>query len=235
MTEPKFRPKKLTTEEIKNGCISLYGENTEETRLCIEQEELRQGISMVEHYKHSATFYGSARLKEDNPWYQKARNIAYRIAKETGHAVLSGGGGGIMEAANRGAYEAGGASVGLTIQLPHEQKTNEYVKDVIPFYYFFTRRVAMSYVSEVVLFFPGGFGTYDELFELLTLKQTGRVPDISIVLVGVDFWTPLKNLVDEVMIKKYDTISEKEANIYTITDDEDEILKIVENSKRKID
>jgi len=138
-----FRPKKLTSDDIKSGCVTLYGNNQEETKLCMIQEEFRQGIDMISEFTPSVTFYGSARLHEGHSAYKQARSLAYRISKELGYIVLTGGGGGIMEAANRGAHDAGGKSVGLTIRLPHEQLTNPYVTDEIPFYFFFSRQVTM--------------------------------------------------------------------------------------------
>ncbi|MEY2671705.1 MAG: hypothetical protein RL687_122 [Candidatus Parcubacteria bacterium] len=230
--EPQvFRPKNLTIEDIKEGCVTLYGEDSEETKLCMVQEEFRQGIDMIQSFSPSVTFYGSARLPEDHPEYIRARRIALRISEETGSAILSGGGGGIMEAANRGAYDAGGKSVGLTIKLPFEQKTNPYVTDVVPFYFFFTRKISMSYTTEACLFFAGGFGTFDELFEMLTLRQTKKIDDVPIILVGKEFWMPFQDAIKSVMVDKFKTVAEKDFDLYTITDDEDEILRIIKTTK----
>lgn len=233
MNEDKkaFRPKHLTVEDIRDGCMTLYGEDNEETKLCMVQEEFRQGIEMIQSFSPSVTFYGSARLSEDDASYKQAQMIAKRIVEETGVSILSGGGGGIMEAANRGAYEAGGKSVGLTIKLPHEQKTNQYVTDAIPFYFFFTRKVSMSYTTEACLFFPGGFGTFDELFEVLTLKQTKKIADVPIILVGKEFWAPFQLAIQQTMLEKYDTITTQELSLYTITDDVNEIINIIKQSK----
>ncbi len=227
----KYRPKHLTTDDIKNGCVTLYGENDEETKLCMMEEEFRQGIDVIQDLTPSVTFYGSAHLNENHPLYKQARSLAYRISKELGYNILSGGGGGIMEAANRGAHDAGGKSVGLTIRLPQEQKTNQYVTDEIPFYFFFTRQVSMSYATEVCIFCAGGFGTLNELFEMLTLQQTGKIGKIPIILLGVEFWTPITKLIDEVLLEKYGVINVNDINLYKITDDEDEILKIINESR----
>lgn len=229
--EPKFRPKHLTIQDIKEGCVTLAGDNEEETKLCMMQEEFRQGLDVVAELTPSVTFYGSARIKEDNPIYQKVRDLAFRISKELGYIVLTGGGPGIMEAANRGAYEAGGRSVGLSIKLPFEQETNRYVTDEIPFYFFFTRKVTMSYTTEVCIFCPGGFGTFDELFEILTLQQTGKIGKIPMILYGKDFWEPIDKMIKENLLEKYGTINEQDRQLYYITDDEDEILKIVSKSR----
>ncbi len=229
----KYRPKHLTIDDIKSGCITLYGENNEETKLCMMEEEFRQGISVIQDLTPSVTFYGSARLQEDHPAYKQARSLAYRISKELGYNVLSGGGGGIMEASNRGAFEAGGKSVGLTIRLPQEQKTNKYVTEEIPFYFFFTRQVAMSYATEVCVFCPGGFGTLDELFEMLTLQQTGKIGRIPVILLGTEFWNPLAKFIQEVLVEKYKVISPNDVNLFVITDDEDQILKIINESRMR--
>src|SRR5680860_222514 len=146
------------------------------------QEEFHRGIEAVKKFDPSVTFYGSARLKEDNPYYKKVQSLAYRISKELGYAILTGGGEGIMEAANRGADEAGGKSVGLTINIRTEQKKNKYLTDEIPFNFFFTRQTSMSYATEVAIFCPGGFGTLNEFFELLTLQQTGKIDSFPIIL-----------------------------------------------------
>ena len=148
----EYKIKHLTVDDIKTGCVTLYGDNDEETKLCIIQEEFRQGIETLTDLTPSVTFYGSSRIPEESPSYEQVRHLAYRISQELGYAVISGGGGGLMEAANRGAYDANGKSVGLTIRLPHEQKTNPYVNDEIPFYFFFTRQVSMSYTTEVCIF-----------------------------------------------------------------------------------
>jgi len=221
----------LTVDEIRNGCIAVEGNNQEEVKLCMIKEEFRNGIDSIKNCNPSVTFYGSSRLKEENPVYQKIKNLAYRISKELNYAIITGGSGGAMEAANRGAYEAGGRSLGLTIRLPHEQKTNPYVKEEIPFEFFFARQISMSYATEVCIFCPGGFGTFDELFEILTYLQTDKIGNIPVILYGSDFWNPLQSMIKEFMLEKYQTISEKDMNLYTITDDENQILEIVKNSR----
>jgi uncharacterized protein (TIGR00730 family) len=227
----KYRPKHLTIEDIKSGCITLTGDNEEETKLCMMEEEFRQGMEVVSDLTPSVTFYGSARFTEDEAEYKKTRNLAYRISKELGYVILSGGGGGIMEAANRGAYEAGGRSVGLTIKLPHEQETNKYVTDEIPFYFFFTRQITLSYTTEVCIFCAGGFGTFNELFEMLTLQQTGKIGRIPVILFGSEFWNPLKDLLEQTLRDKFKTVSPEDMNFFRITDDEDEILKVISESR----
>lgn len=226
----KFRPRQMTFEEIRDGCITLTNGDNIESRVCIAQEELRQGMDTVNKYKKSVTMYGSARLHEGHPDYERARRLAKRFAEELEFAVITGGGPGIMEAANRGANESGGVSIGLTIRLPHEQHTNPYVNVEVPFYFFFTRKTSLSFSSRAYLAFPGGFGTFDEMFEVLTLIQTKKIPRIPIILVGVDFWTPLMSAIKTVMLDHYQTISPEDVNYYTITDDEDLIVEMVKNA-----
>ncbi|MEZ4103240.1 MAG: TIGR00730 family Rossman fold protein [Candidatus Paceibacterota bacterium] len=234
MTEGKpLRPKRLSIDEIKSGCIYLTKGDETETRICVVNEEFRQGFEMVKAHKDngkSATFWGSARLKEDHEDYQRAWRLSKRISGELGYSIVTGGGPGIMEAGNRGAYEMGKPSLGLTIKLPMEQYTNKYVTEEIPFYFFFTRKVLMAYSAEAYLYFPGGFGTLDELFEILTLVQTGKISKVPIILVGRKFWEPLQGFIDNTLLKEFETISPEDLNLYTITDDEDEIVEIVRNA-----
>jgi uncharacterized protein (TIGR00730 family) len=147
-----------------------------------------------------------------------------------GYAVVSGGGPGIMEGANRGAFEAGGVSIGMAITLPHEQNTNPYVNVELPFYYFYTRKTCMSFSSECYLAFPGGFGTFDEIFELITLIQTGKIAKTPILLVGKAFWQPFVDTIREIMLDKFATISAHDLDLFTVTDDEDFILETIKNA-----
>lgn len=220
----------ITPDEIKNGCIEI-GTTEEGIRLCRIEEELKQGMEEMEGYDKAVTFYGSARFKEGDEYYEKARHLGYRIAKELGFAVITGGGPGIMEGGNRGAYEAGGKSVGAAIQLPMEQKDNPYLTDSIPFYFFFARRVTLSFSSRVFMYFPGGFGTLDELFEVITLLQTKKLKTVPIILYGSDFWKPLmEGFVRTTLLEKFKTISKEDMDIFTITDDDDLVIKIIKEA-----
>ena len=226
----------LTPEDIKKGCIEIGGTDSTGVRICRINEELEQGMSEMESYAKAVTFYGSARFKEGDEFYDKARILASRIAKECkDYAVVTGGGPGIMEAGNRGAFEAGGKSVGASIRLPMEQHDNAYTTDSIPFYFFFARKVALSYSSEVLVYFPGGFGTLDELFEVITLLQTGKLQPIPVILYGSAFWNPLMAFARTVMLEQFKTISESDFNIFTITDDNDLVVKIINEAKPRGD
>ena len=190
--------------------------------------EFVEGFSFLARIQKSATIFGSARLKEDHPYYQLARTLAQRLA-ERGYTVVTGGGPGIMEAANQGAFEAGGNSVGLNIQLPMEQRVNRYVKQGMSFNYFFSRKVMLNFSAEAYIFFPGGYGTLDEFFELITLVQTGKhSPNVPIIMMGRDYWEPLTQWMRDELATNLETIAAKDLDIWTLTDDVDEALHIIE-------
>ncbi len=191
--------------------------------------EFTEGFKFLDQFERSVTFFGSARSPETNQFYMKARHIAGRVAKELGYAVTSGGGPGIMEAANRGAKEVGGISVGLTIRLPKEQIVNKYLTDHIDFYYFFSRKVCLTYSAEAFLFFPGGFGTLDEFFEIITLLQTNKIPRVPMILVGSEFWNKTLNFIKDELLTR-ENIELSDFDLFVITDDEEEILTIIRNA-----
>jgi uncharacterized protein (TIGR00730 family) len=220
-----FRPKKMTLDDIRNGCISLYGKDDTEVQICAMNEEMRQGLDVLSAIPKSITIFGSARTPESDPYYQKAIRVAER-AGHAGYATITGGGPGIMQAGNQGAHNAHVESIGMTIQLPMEQFTNEYVSTEVPFYFFFTRKTAMRFGSKAFLFFPGGFGTLDELAETLTLVQTNKINHVPMILVGVAFWTPLLDFFKQQMLAK-GMISPEDMQLFTVTDDEDEIMKLI--------
>lgn len=202
-----------------------------EDKLRMIKLELKEGIDSVARFNPSVTIYGSARLPKEDESYKKANQLAFRLAKELGYNILSGGGPGIMEAANKGGYEAGVKSVGLTIRLPHEQGANPYVTDEIPFNYFFTRQASLSYSTEACIFCPGGFGTMSELFEILTLKKTNKIDHLPVILFGSSFWSGLDNYIKDTLHKKFNTIDEEDKDLYIIEDDIDKIIEIVKKSK----
>jgi uncharacterized protein (TIGR00730 family) len=167
------------------------------------------------------TVFGSARFAEDNTYYIQAREMGKRIAT-LGFAAFTGGGPGIMEAANRGAFENGGMSVGCNIKLPFEQKGNEYVHKSIDFEYFFTRKVVLVKYSKAFVIMPGGFGTMDELFETLTLIQTKTIQNFPVVLFGKKYFEPLVQYMQLMIAEK--TISPEDLNLVLLTDDFDEAI-----------
>lgn len=188
--------------------------------------EFVTGFELLKQYDCAASFFGSARCKEDDQTYQDARGLAKRLA-EVGFSIITGGASGVMEAANRGAFEAGGESVGLNIELAAEQDFNKYVTDAQNFHYFFTRKVMLSYASEVYVFFPGGFGTLDEFFEIVTLIQTKKIDSIPVVLVGREYWSGLLDWVRSVTLEKYQAITDEETKIYHLVDSVDEAYEYI--------
>lgn len=201
-------------------------QRTASKRIAEISKEFKEGFKFLADYPKSVTFFGANQFKSDNPYYKSARTLASRLVKELGYSIVSGGGPGIMEAANRGAFEAGGNSLGLLIKLPNEQVINEFITDSFPSYYFFVRKVCLSFSAEAFVFFPGGFGTLDEFFEILTLIQTKKIPDTPLICVGSEYWKPLKSFMKEQMIAR-GTIEPKDAELFHIIDDHDEIIKII--------
>ncbi|OIO32489.1 MAG: TIGR00730 family Rossman fold protein [Candidatus Yonathbacteria bacterium CG_4_10_14_3_um_filter_47_65] len=227
-----MKKKALNLPEAKLPHVHLTKEHIEQEskkRISRINKEFAKGFSFIKDYPKSVTFFGSARFKETNPHYRKARSIAVRLSS-LGYTIVTGGGPGIMEAANRGAYDTGGHSLGLNIKLPQEQVTNPYVTKSTEFHYFFSRKVALSFSAEAYLYFPGGFGTLDEFFEILTLVQTHRIAPVPIILVGADYWKPLDDFIKKQMAEKHRSVDRSDMKLYTITDDEDEVVRIVENA-----
>lgn len=174
------------------------------------------------------SIFGSARTKEEHPYYQLAVDIAKRLTEE-GYGVITGGGPGIMEAANKGAFEANGVSVGLDIDLPFEQFVNKYV-DVdksLNHRYFFVRKVMFVKYAQAFIAMPGGFGTLDELFEVLTLIQTNKISSVPVILVGTEFWGGMVDWIKNVMLDKHNNISAKDMDLIPIVDDPDDVVKII--------
>ena len=185
--------------------------------------EFTEGFDKLAGLSSAVSIFGSARTPEDNPYYIAARKIAGLLAQE-GFSVISGGGPGIMEAANRGAYENGGTSVGLNIRLPFEQRTNDYQTISLHYRYFFARKVMFFKYSMGYVILPGGFGTLDEFFESLTLIQTEKIYRMPIILYGTKFWGGLVNWIEDQLISNQ-VISESDLGIITVTDHEEEICE----------
>lgn len=194
--------------------------------------EFVDGFQFLADFKNTVTFFGSARFKEDNKWYKEAQKLG-KLLSQAGFSVVTGGGPGIMEAGNRGAVEGkNGDSIGLNIKLMYEQRINPYVTKGLPFHYFFTRKVMLAYSAQAYVFFPGGFGTLDEAFEMLTLIQTNKVIDhIPVILVGKDFWGNLDSWFKNTLLKQYETIDAEDLNIYKVVDTAEEAYEIILNSK----
>jgi len=191
-------------------------------------DEFTEGFKFISGLKKkSATIWGATRLSEDDYYYQEARKMGSLLSQE-GYTVITGGGPGIMEAANRGAYENNGESVGINIQLPEVQRSNQYINKSIGFYYFFTRKVMMSMASSVYVFFPGGYGTLDEFFEMITLAQTNKLSHkVTIIVVGRDYWQPLFNWLEKEVYQKRNAVNKEDLNIFKLVDSAQEAIKII--------
>jgi uncharacterized protein (TIGR00730 family) len=186
--------------------------------------EFVDGFEKLAKIGPCVSIFGSARTKNENPYYKLAEDCA-RLLTERGYGVISGGGPGIMEAANKGAYQAGGKSVGLNIELPFEQFHNNYIDrdKLLEFDYFFVRKVMFVKYSQGFVVMPGGFGTLDELFETLTLIQTKKMPWFPVVIVGVEYWEKLKEQIHVMNLQN--TISPEDENLFLVTDDLDEAIR----------
>lgn len=202
--------------------------------------EFVDGWQFLGDLKKSATIFGSARFAEDDHWYSEARKLGKLLA-EAGFDVATGGGPGIMEGANRGASEAAGQegkignSIGLNIQLPYEQRVNPFVRQAIGFYYFFTRKVMLAYASSAYIYFPGGFGTLDEFFEIINLIQNKRIDEnITVVLVGREFWEKLLLWLEKYLYEVHGFIKEQATYSYTLVDTAEEAFAIIQKRDGKV-
>ncbi len=203
-----------------------HGDAVQSWRVFRIMAEFVQGFELLREHGLAATFWGSARLSPDDEYYKAAEELAAKLAKK-GFAIISGGGPGIMEASNVGAFKVGGKSIGLNIELPFEQKLNPYTTQSLNFDFFFSRKVMLTFASEVYVYFPGGFGTLDELFEIITLIQTKKIEPIPVVLYGKEFWEPLVDWFKRDLLKKYSTISPEDLELFVIVDSVDEALKYI--------
>ena len=184
--------------------------------------EFIRGFRKLHFVGPCVTVFGSARFTEDHRYYVLARQIGAAVARE-GFTVMTGGGPGIMEAANRGAMEAGGRSVGVNIRLPNEQHPNRYLDTFVEFRYFFVRKVMLAKYSYAFIAMPGGFGTMDELFEIATLIQTGKIRGYPCILVGIDYWQPLITFLRETLVADQ-TIDAEDLDRLTLTDSPEEVV-----------
>jgi uncharacterized protein (TIGR00730 family) len=200
-----------------------------EGRLVTVVDEFEHAFDILGKYSKTVTVFGSARLAQDHPVCRQARAMGWALAKQ-GYAVVTGGGGGVMEAANRGAIEAKGISIGFNIHLPMEQQLNEYTTESYRFEHFFGRKVAMTLDASAYVYAGGGFGTFDELFEVITLIQTGIIPQVPVILLGKEFWTPLDHYIRDTLLDQYQTIQPEDRSLYIITDDIQQAVDAIESS-----
>ncbi len=195
--------------------------------------EFVQGFELLREHGLAVTFWGSARTTPEEEYYKEAEELAAKLAKK-GFSVVSGGGPGIMEASNVGAFKVGGKSVGLNIQLPFEQKLNPYTTQSLNFDFFFSRKVMLTFASEAYVYFPGGFGTLDEFFEIITLIQTKKIEKIPVILYGKDYWEPLIRFFEQDLLKKHKTISPEDLDLFKLVDSVDEAYKYITKEVKNI-
>jgi uncharacterized protein (TIGR00730 family) len=215
-SEPRV-PATLDEEIIAAQEPAVLSTLTDAARIERIERELRTGFDALAHVGAAASFFGSARTPPDDPEYELARETA-RIVAEAGLAIITGGGPGAMEAANRGARDAGQLSIGLNIELPFEQGINPYCDIALEFHYFFARKIMFVRYGSGFVVFPGGFGTLDELFESLTLIQTGKVRHFPVVLVGTDYWGGLVDWIRERVLAE-GKIADSDLDLLHLTDD----------------
>jgi hypothetical protein len=190
--------------------------------------EFVEGFDRLEAIGPCISIYGSARTAEDSKYYELGVTVAEKFVEE-GYGIITGGGPGVMEAANRGAHNKGGKSVGLNIDLPFEQSSNIYIdhdKNIM-FNYFFARKVMFVKYAQAFVLLPGGFGTLDELFESLTLIQTKKIDRVPVILMGTEYWGGLMDWIKNTMLDKFHNISPKDLDLIHVTDDPDEAVKII--------
>lgn len=184
-------------------------------------KDLGRGLQIVRSFPQGVTIFGSARLAQDSKYCQMAYDLG-RMLAENGHAVITGGGPGIMEAASHGSYEIGGRTIGLNITLAHEQHPNPYLTDCLTFEYFFARKVSLAMSAKVFVFFPGGFGTMDELSEVLCLMQEAKMPKMPVFLIGESYWKGFDKMIGKMIA--LGLIASKDTDIFHITDNLQDVV-----------
>ena len=187
--------------------------------------EFVEGFDLMARTRPVVSIFGSARTQPDDPYYAMAVETAERLAKE-GYTIVTGGGPGIMEAANRGAQKGGGKSIGLNVELPFEQTINPYLDESMTFRYFFCRKTMFVRYASAIVIMPGGFGTMDEMFESLTLIQTHKAAKFPLIMMGTDYWSGLLDWIENTMVKA-GTILEEDFEMITVTDDPDECVRLI--------
>lgn len=220
------KSKKIMHKRIITDLLDINGDAVESWRVFRIMSEFVSGFEILRKYGLAASVFGSARFQPGDKYYKEAEELSAQLAKK-GFAIITGGGPGIMEAANVGGFKVGGKSIGFNIRLPFEQKLNPYTTESLDFDFFFSRKVMLAFASEVYIYFPGGFGTMDEFFELLTLIQTKKIERIPIVLYGKDFWDPLVGFFKTQMLKSYQTIAKEDLDLIQVVDSVEEAVKYI--------
>ncbi len=195
--------------------------------------EFVAGFQLLSETSKEVTFWGGTHIKPGSHWYQVAEALAKKSAK-AGFTIITGGGPGIMEAANKGAKEGGGVSIGFNIQLPKEQSLNAYVTKGYAFHYFFSRKVMMAASAQAYVFFPGGFGTMDEFFEIVTLIQTGKMQPTPVICMGKEYWGGLMGWIKETLLEKFETLGQKDLDLIQVVDSVEDAYKIIARSQERL-
>jgi uncharacterized protein (TIGR00730 family) len=224
-----LQPRQPTTtdeELFAAELMSVAGLRSDRERISLIGQELAYGFEALSHIGPAVSVFGSARTAPGDPAYERARTLARGLAS-SGFAVITGGGSGSMEAANRGAQEAGGLSIGLNIELPHEQLPNSYVDIGLEFHYFFVRKLMFVRYANAFVGLPGGLGTLDELFEALTLIQTGKISHFPVILYGSAYWGGLLDWIRGTVLARAN-VSPEDLSLLQLVDDPDEVCRIVD-------
>ncbi len=224
-------PSNVDEELLEADSPAILSELDDAARVLRIQDELQMGFKALAHVGKAVSIFGSARTPEDHPEYALAREVASVLGRE-GFSIITGGGPGAMEAANRGARDAGVPSIGLGIELPFEQSLNPHIDLPLEFHYFFVRKVMFVRYASAFVVFPGGFGTMDELFEASTLVQTQKIRNFPIILVGTRYWRGLTDWLAETMAGEA-KISDPDLGLLQTTDDPEEIISIVEAAEHR--
>ncbi len=224
MTESRS-PTTPDEELLEAESLTIASQLDDAARLERIEDELIRGFGALAHIGKAVSIFGSARTPASDPEYATARDLARQLGDD-GFAIITGGGPGIMEAANRGAVDAQVASIGLGIDLPHEQSLNDWVELGLEFHYFFTRKVMFVRYASAFVVFPGGFGTFDELFEAATLRQTQKIRHFPILLYGSDYWGGLKDWLEDPVAAE-GKIDAADLDMLEVTDDPGRVLEVV--------
>ena len=195
--------------------------------------ELVEGFEFVTKLKDDVTILGTKSIKQDSPYYEQAYELANKLGKKK-YSIVTGGGPGIMEAANHGAYDAGAESVGMNIKFDHTIRTNQYVTSAVSFFFPYTRKLILTAPSLGFIVFPGGYGTLHQVFEILTLMQTGKIGRIPVILFGKKFWKPLDDFIKNILVTKFKTINPEDRELYQIVDKVDDAVKIIRQVPRNL-
>lgn len=241
---PKKQPL-LDKQQNKNFCripLSVEEERTQSEPTDIHQlswrifrimAEFVEGFQILSETSKEVTFWGGTRIQPGSHWYNVAEQLAQKAA-ENGFTVITGGGPGVMEAANKGAKQGKGLSMGFNIQLPREQSLNAYVTKGFAFHYFFSRKVMMAASAQAYVFFPGGFGTMDEFFEIVTLIQTGKMQKTPVICVGKEYWSGLFDWLKKTQLTTFQTIEQKDLDLIDLVDTVEEAYEIIAKSEERL-